>query len=191
MDDFFAILRIVERKCDDFGVPRIDIDDGIALYSLLYVLATEKNNVVVIDAGAGVGYSTLWLLKALEDACAEGVLYAIERDKTRFLELEKTLGMLKASCVKVYSINDDAIEFVERKFDFETLNFIFIDIDKNKYFDMFIAAKNKLAKGGLMAFHNAYMVKNVVEKILNEAHKINWFATIIPTDEGILLLRKR
>lgn len=190
MEGFSFALRVAEEKSFELGVPRVGRDDGVVLYSLLFLLSSIRGRVVVVDAGAGVGYSTLWLLKALEDVCSDGVLYAVERDLNRFSVLGEVLKMYEVRCTEVRPIHGDAVEFVEKVFGFDSLDFVFVDIDKRRYFDMFSVLRGRLRRGGLAVFHNAYMVKDFVDRLFNELHRREWLVSVIPTNEGMLLIKK-
>lgn len=189
-EELLNTLYYIERKSDELMVPRIGRDDGIAIYSVLYMLASGREKLVAIDAGAGIGYSTLWLLIALESVCINGHLYAIERAKNRFSMLKNTLDSLPLRCTKAFTVHGDAIEYIQREFGEDSIDFIFIDIDKSRYIEIFNVIKKKIRRNGIATYHNAYMVRGVITTIVREAQKEGWSSTIIPTDEGILLLRR-
>jgi predicted O-methyltransferase YrrM len=77
-------IEIAEELSDRLLIPRIDREDGVVLYTIISLLTNSSNKFFALDAGAGVGYSTLWIISSLEDQCVNSVVYAVERDKLRY-----------------------------------------------------------------------------------------------------------
>ncbi len=181
---FTEAIEIAEELSDKLFIPRISRDDGVVLYTIISLLTDSSSRITALDAGAGVGYSTLWIISSLEDQCVNSVVYAVERDRLRYEYLKKILGSLNTSCVKIMAINEDATEFI-RRYERQDLNFIFVDIDKGQYEYFFEEARKRIIRGGVIAFHNAYVVHRFVSKLIDSGYKV----VIVPTGEGILLVR--
>jgi|GEM_PF-408255 len=188
-NELLNILNSVERQSDKMFIPRIGRDDGIAIYTSLYIYASNRSSVVAIDAGAGIGYSTLWISMPLEELCINSHIYAIERDRYRYEILKRNIASFPRKCIDMVPIYGDAIEYIKSSFSSNSIDFIFIDIDKYLYGVIFNVVKNKMVRGGIIAFHNAYMASDVVAKIVEDAIDLGWKSTIIPTEEGILMLK--
>jgi len=60
--DFELRLRL---NSDSAGVSRIDFEDGLVIYAALFTFAHGRSGLKVYDLGSAMGYSTLWLAKAL------------------------------------------------------------------------------------------------------------------------------
>ncbi|MCC6062321.1 MAG: hypothetical protein LM581_05085 [Desulfurococcales archaeon] len=75
-------MTFVENLSRKLGIASIEYDDGLVLSSLSYVTALSGGK-IFIDAGSGVGYSTLWILY--------GVLKAFSREKYLYMLLRKIL----------------------------------------------------------------------------------------------------
>jgi predicted O-methyltransferase YrrM len=112
------------------------------------------------------------------------VVYAVERDKLRYEYLKKILGSLNTRCVEITPVNEDATEFIKR-YERQDLGFVFVDIDKGQYEYFFEEARKRIIRGGVIAFHNAYVVHRFVSKLIDSGYKV----VIVPTGEGILLVR--
>lgn len=188
-NELLNILNSVEKQSDKMFIPRIGRDDGIAIYTSLYIYASNRRNVIAIDAGAGIGYSTLWVSMPLEELCIDSHIYAIEKDRYRYEILKRNIASFPRKCIDIVPIYGDAVEYIKNNFFSNSIDFIFIDIDKHLYGVIFDVVKNKMVRGGITAFHNAYMASDVVAKIVKEAIDLGWKVTVIPTEEGILMLK--
>jgi len=188
----FELLYEVERASDEEFIPRIGRDDCAALFAVVfYYTSRKRTNVLVLDGGAGIGYSTLWLYYALESSCVSGCrLVAVEVRRERAERLRKLLyGRLKPRSVNVEVVHGDFVEFV-KSLQSNSVDIAFVDITKHQYLEAFRALRNKIVSGGVAAFHNAYMAEKVVQAIVLEASEEGWTSTVIPTEERILLVVK-
>lgn len=190
----FELLYEVERASDEEFIPRIGRDDGAALFAIVfYYTSRKRTNVLVLDGGAGIGYSTLWLYYALESSCTSGCrLVAVEVRRERAEKLRELLyGRLKprSGSVSVEVVHGDFVEFVSRLRS-NSVDIAFVDVAKHQYLEAFRALRDKIVSGGVVAFHNAYMAEKVVQAIVSEASEEGWTSTVIPTEEGILLVVK-
>lgn len=71
-----AVLEAVAEQGRAFGVPCVDAEVG----TLLHVLALAVGATRVLEIGTGVGYSAIWLARALPP---DGWLVSVEIDPTR------------------------------------------------------------------------------------------------------------
>ena len=179
------MLEACERLSRRLGIPHIGWDDGAALYALAVV--AEKGEVVAVDAGAGAGFSTLWVLAALEGAGAKGKLVAVEVLESRFERLAETLSRVPAERVRAEPVLGDAVEVIES---LERVDFAFVDIEKRKYVEAFETLSGKLSEGGAVAFHNAFAAESQVSAIAERARSMGWAAAVIPTGEGLLVVKR-
>jgi predicted O-methyltransferase YrrM len=151
---------------------------------------------VFIDAGAGVGYSTLWILYGLAGVrtASNVIVYAVEWRGERFKQLAKVLDEAvkelfgDSRAVEVRAVHGDAIEFL-KNLDKE-VDFIFIDIEKHQYIDMLKLLPQKLSGIGLAVFHNA-LIPGLDEDIWSYLRNTGSLVYhIIPTNMGLLLVRR-
>ena len=191
-DRWRSIIRRISLVSDDMDVARISEEDGSALYALLSMRAIQKGGEInVIDAGAGVGYSTLWLTMPLEDLCVKSTIIAIELDDERYNALARNIEQMPRRCVDVKAVHGDAIRYIsELPGDFK-VDFALIDIDpKELYLQAYYAIKPKLAKGAIVAFHNANnpWLSDVLGAIMSDAGELGWRSVIIPTRPGLMVI---
>jgi len=150
------------------------------LYSITFLLATYFEEINIVEAGSGIGYSTLWFLLAIKRG-GRGTVHAIERNEKRakiLINNVTNLGLDKY--LRIYI--GEAIKVMQRLS--KGIHLAFIDIDKHKYIEAFKVLENNVVSGGVILAHNAWMVPGYVEYVLN---KRGWMTTIIPSDEGIVL----
>jgi len=192
---FLEIVDILEEESRRFWVPHIDREDGYVLASLSYYIAILGGK-VFIDTGAGIGYSTSWIMYGLSKASANGkiYLYAIERDPARYRYLEENVEKLKnillskESAVEVNVLNRDAVDFLGEE-DLE-IDMVFVDIEKKRYIDILRILPTKLSRIGIAVFHNALvpgLAKEFVEFLENQDKLVHH---VIPTSLGLLIVKK-
>lgn len=182
------LIEYVERLSDEMYIPRIGRDDGLVIYTLVYMLSSSRGErLVAVDAGAGIGYSTLWIVASLEDTCTGGRVYAVEKSPERYRVLERNMSAVETECTEIVPVNRDAVEFLVREPGLAP-DFVFIDIDKSLYDTILEVAIEKMRRGGVIAFHNAYMVRDFVERV-SRRFREKTRVSVIPTDEGVLVIR--
>jgi len=195
LEKFSKLVEYLEDLSNRFWVPSIERDDGLVLASLSSYVASLGGK-VFIDAGAGVGYSTLWILYGLAGVrtASNVIVYAVEWRGERFKQLAKVLDEAvkelfgDGRAVEVRAVHGDAIEFL-KNLDKE-VDFIFIDIEKHQYIDMLKLLPQKLSGIGLAVFHNALMpgLDEDVWSYLRNTSSLVFH--IIPTNMGLLLVRR-
>lgn len=185
--EFIRAIEIAKKYSDSLFVPRISREDGVALYTVTYLLGLPREKFVAIDAGAGVGYSTLWIAAALEELCIKSTIYAVERNRDRYNYLMEVIKQLDSRCVEIAPVMKEATTFLNELGDAK-VDLAFVDIDKHLYEVFFEKIRDKVNRGGVLAFHNAYWVKEFYENIKRLEYE-GIRATIIPTEEGILLVK--
>jgi predicted O-methyltransferase YrrM len=195
LERFSKLVEFLEDLSNRFWVPSIERDDGLVLASLSSYAASLGGK-VFIDAGAGVGYSTLWILYGLAGVrtASNVIVYAVEWRGERFKQLAKVLDEAvkelfgDSRAVEVRAVHGDAIEFL-KNLDKE-VDFIFIDIEKHQYIDMLKLLPQKLSGIGLAVFHNA-LIPGLDEDIWSYLRNTGSLVYhIIPTNMGLLLVRR-
>ena len=189
LSEWIRLLEACEKLSRRLGVPHIGWDDGAALYALAFAVAAGKGDVLAVDAGAGVGFSALWVLAALESSGAQGRLIAIEALSERFERLVETLSRAPARRVKAEAVRGEAVEVIASLK--RGIDFAFVDIEKWRYAEAFKALSEKLSEGGVIAFHNAFMAEDQTSLIVEKSKSMGWAAAVIPTGEGLLVVKRR
>ncbi|ADM28163.1 O-methyltransferase family 3 [Ignisphaera aggregans DSM 17230] len=187
---FRDIVERVRRLSIEYGVPSIGMDDGVVLYLVVFLYVPQQgSSITVVDGGAGIGFSTIWMAKALEDSCRSSCrVIAVEVNDKRVKMLRRVIDELSLKRVSIEIFHGDFIDFIEMMPE-ESIDIAFIDIDKHRYLEAFRVIKSRVKRKGFVMYHNAY-IGSIIERIAKEAIDDGWISTVVPTTEGILLLIK-
>lgn len=160
---------------------QISMEDGYVLYSTAFLTALRFGQLKAMDAGAGVGFSTIWIVKAILESRVNGNVYAVERGIRRFKRLEKLIAEHRLDRL-VIPVNSDALECVRKV---EKLNFVFMDIEKEYYSEFFHLIESKILNGGVVLAHNVKHPYGTIEAFLSYVSGGMWKTIIVPTGAGI------
>ncbi len=188
------LLRVIEKyyeKCNYMGIPTIRWSEGQILYSVTYtyLVLTGRREGYIVDAGAGAGFSTIWMAYAVVDAGTRHSILAIDyykRNLDMFKELVEKLGLK----VNVETRVGDACQILGEYP--EEVDVLFIDVEKDRYIECVEAVKNRIKPGGIIMAHNMlFPYTRSAEKYLNYMSRIlGWKTTVIPSEMGIGLTVK-
>jgi len=183
----YKYLEEAERNSYKYYVPNIGFDDGVALYTLIKIHGEYKDEYRVYEMGSGVGYSTLWILYALEDINGKTYLEAVEKDSDKAVEIHNIISSIGHVKTIWRVISDDALNILEsskNKYDF-----IFVDITKSDYVRALKLIRDRIKGDGYVAFHNAFFPAppmNFIQYALDHGWEIN----VIPTRLGLFILHR-
>ena len=141
------LLLRLEKEAARTDIPIV----GPAMGKLLYLLARASGARRVLELGTSIGYSTIWLARAV--APAGGKVTSLEWDAGTAAKAEKNLAEAGvARSVEV--VVGDALGWLagnarRRKFDL-----VFNDIDKELYSPTLVPIAMMLRPGGLAIFDN-------------------------------------
>ncbi len=139
-----AVVREMERYAAENDVPIV----GPACARVLYQLARVSGARRVFEMGSAIGYSTLWLARAVGE---RGTVYYTDGDPANCRRAQaylKRAGVLD----RVKLLNGDALDMLRSttgEFDL-----IFNDVNKDQYPDVFRLAIPRLRIGGLFITDN-------------------------------------
>ncbi|HEY6293030.1 MAG TPA: O-methyltransferase [Terriglobia bacterium] len=139
-----AVLREMERYAADHDVPIV----GPACARVLYQLARVSRAQRVFEMGSAIGYSTLWLARAVGP---KGVVYYTDGDPGNARQAETYLRRARL-LDRVRLLTGDALELLrstEGEFDL-----IFNDVNKHQYPEVFRLAVPRVRLGGLFITDN-------------------------------------
>jgi len=183
----FQYIYIADKNSQEHYIPNIGFEDGIAIYTLI-TNSDVGDTFKALELGSGVGYSTLWILYALEDLNVEHTfLTAVEIDMERARILKQLLDEVKPIKTSYNVIVDDAIKIIEETK--EKFDFIFVDINKNRYVDAIERLQKISHKKTTVMFHNAFL-PSPPKEFLEKADEMGWKVNIIPTRVGMFLLQR-
>ena len=190
--NLYQRIKRVAEMSTRLGIPSIEEEDGIVIQSISYTYALRgADDFLFLDLGAGIGYSTLWLLMGAGPVCEEMRkrcrVVAVERDPVLAHYARKLLGKtpMDPSHVSIDVVEDDATTYLESVEDC-SVDIAFVDIDKSAYAKTLRLLAYKLKPGGLALFHNAFVPKPPTS-FFEEASKRPWLSIIVPTSMGILV----
>jgi caffeoyl-CoA O-methyltransferase len=137
-----AVLEEVYRSHRYLSVPE---EDG----RLLRILAESIGAKHVVELGTSTGYSGLWLLLALSKTGGRLTTYEIDRGRheTARVNFDKA-GVLKQARLVLGDAHVEASKLTE------PIDLLFIDADKEGYFDYLQKLGPLVRPGGLIAAHN-------------------------------------
>lgn len=187
------LLEKMEEYADSHNVPII----GPLVGRFLYNLARASRSRRVLEIGAAIGYSGIWLARAV--APENGSVTTIDKDPDRVKIAKKNIGEAGLSkTVKV--IEGDALKILPTLK--EEYDMVFLDSDKNVYPDAFKMSIGLLRKGGLFVADNALwggdVAKGGKSQDTQTIIKFNKMVTgfpgmstvIIPLRDGVLVSLK-
>jgi predicted O-methyltransferase YrrM len=188
--DFISYAEQVRRRSVEAGLHPIEVDDALVIYALAFTYAATHDNVLALDLGAGCGYSSIWLAKALEEGCT-GVcrLVAVERQPGRAEEARRNLEGLHLRRITYQVVVGDAIEFLEGLRP-GSVDLAFVDVRKEEYPTVLSLLESRLTRGGIAIFHNA-IIPTPPANFYDLVRRPTWRSTIVPTGFGILVAVKQ
>ena len=188
------ILRVIEEyyeKCNYMGIPTIRWSEGQILYSVTYtyLVLTGRKEGYIVDAGAGAGFSTIWMAYAVVDAGTRHTVLAIDYYKRNLDMFKELVEKLKLE-INVETLVGDACQIL-REYP-EEVDILFIDVEKNRYVECIEAVKDRIKPRGIIMAHNMLFPSTAsVDEYLNYMSKtLRWKTTVIPSEMGIGLTVK-
>ncbi len=170
--------------------------EGIMLQMLLKSVGAKN----VLEIGTLLGYSTVWLAKAVGK---DGQVITIEKSEQTFLKASNFLGNYR----NIKCINSDAISFLQNNVFTDKFDAVFIDADKTNYANYFDLCLPLLRQGGLIIVDNTLMYGEIAGKLSGQFRKKTLDAIrdfnqklsqsdlvdsiIIPTESGLTIAIKK
>jgi caffeoyl-CoA O-methyltransferase len=187
------VLLEMEEQARRRNIPII----GPAVARVLFQYAKLIKAKRVFEMGSAIGYSTIWLARAVGDGGK--VYYTDGSARNR----EEAQGYIERAGVRdrIEMLTGDSMELlqsVEGEFDL-----IFNDVDKHQYPDAFRAALPRLKSGGLFITDNVLwsgrVARNESDKYTQGVLEFNrliysseeLFPTILPIRDGVAVCLKR
>ncbi|HEV2417991.1 MAG TPA: O-methyltransferase [Terriglobia bacterium] len=190
-----SVLREMERYAAKHKVPIV----GPACARVLFQLATTIGARRVFELGSAIGYSTLWLARAVGP---KGTVFYTDSDPAN---AERAKAYLKRGGVlnRVKILTGDALEMLKStpgQFDM-----VFNDVNKTQYPTVLRLAAPRVRKGGIFVTDNVLWSGRVVKTAAkNDAdtrgiqqfnrklyHSKEFFTTIIPLRDGLAVAVKQ
>ncbi|MEK6234671.1 MAG: class I SAM-dependent methyltransferase [Planctomycetales bacterium] len=172
-----AVIKSVEQQCLQRTVYMI----GPRKARRLAELVRDKKPKIVVECGAAIGYSGLWIAAELK-ALGAGKLITIEIDPDRAAEARKNFE--KAGLADFVEVmTGDAREAVKKIKG--PVDFLFIDCNYGNYHPCFVGIENQLADGATIAADNvgigAAGMADYLKLVRSRyASKTEWFDLELP-----------
>ena len=189
-----AVLRAMEGYAARRDIPIVGPACGRMLYQLARLIGARR----VFEMGSAIGYSTLWLARAVGP---KGIVYYTDGDPSNAGRAEaylKKAGVLG----RVRILVGDALTLLdatEGQFDL-----IFNDVNKTQYPDALSRAVDRVRPGGLLVTDNALWYGRVARpappgdletraiqkfnRLIYRSPKL--FTTIVPLRDGLAVCTK-
>lgn len=188
-----AALAAAFDAPDREGVPAIQVgpDEGRTLEILLRAIGARK----VVEIGTLVGYSALWMARALPE---DGRLITLEKDP-RHAEFARrhfeAAGIQDRVEVRVGAAQSH-LESLAAEGPFCA---VFLDADKGGYADYGRWAANNLRSGGLLIGDNAYLFGRLLDsseeaaamRAFHEEAAQHFYSVCLPTPDGLVVALKK
>lgn len=185
-----AVLAEMEELATRNRIPIV----GPAVGRLLYQLARLVNAERVLEMGSAIGYSTIWLARALQ---AGGKVYYTDGSSMNAAKAEDYVSRAGVRDRVEILVGDslDLIDQVEGEFDI-----IFNDVDKHYYPEVYRKAAGRVRIGGLLVADNVLWYGRVADPSVNDrdtnaVRSFNkmlfadgrYYSTIIPLRDGVAI----
>ena len=146
MAEWDEVMVDVERSCRERGVPMLGREKAEYLARLL----SEKRPRLVVECGTAIGYSGLWITRALKRN-GEGRLVTLELDPKRAEEARRNFERAGVADLITQYIGDakETIRRVEGEVDF-----LLLDNNYENYLPCFRGIEDRLADGALIVADN-------------------------------------
>ena len=151
---FAEEMEAVRSRSLELGIPSIDPQDGLILYTAALAASSLPGEAVMLDAGAGIGYSSLWIARGIRDAGCTGCrLYAVEWDPELARLARETVSRHPWARGIVEIVEGDAVKFMAKM---RSVALAFVDVEKSLYPETVELLSPRLVPGGAALWHNAF-----------------------------------
>jgi len=186
------LLQEMEQEARERNVPIIGPAVGRLLFQLALLLQARR----VFEMGSAIGYSTIWLARAITD---DGVIYYTDGDAEKARAAREYCRRAGVHHRVRFLIGDalELIDQVEGQFDM-----VFNDVDKYQYPQVFYKAAARVRQGGLLISDNVLWSGRVAQENRDDWAEAIWqynrliyeapdfLTTILPLRDGVSLSLK-
>ncbi len=186
LDEYFmAVARMVREESFRAGIAPLDEEDAAHIYAVVFTYAASSATPLnVVQVGVGIGYLSLWVGKALEDACNRRCrLLAIEPFR-RYAERAATiLHKFPFQRVDLRIVHAEPVRLLSRLED-SSVDAIVVDAEAEIYPVIVEKAEEKLVAGGVLILSRLNR-PNTPTRLYELLSKSSWRFTVVPTVAGL------
>jgi len=194
-----SILSQIKQEAINSGIPQISISPEQLKF--IQFLIKSINAKTILEIGTLYGYSAIGMAMAIPD---DGKVISIELEPER-VELARRNIEKAGFTDKIEVIEGRAIDLLPKIISNLTLDFVFLDADKNNYYKYVKMLDEKLRVGGMIAADNAfafgYITSTAPERSPEDVKSIRlfnqfmnswdkYFTTTAPVGDGLLISLK-
>jgi predicted O-methyltransferase YrrM len=172
-----AVIDEVDKACRERTIFMIGPEKAVRLAELV----REKKPERIVECGAAIGYSGLWIARELK-ALGKGKLITIEIDPQRAKEAEENFR--KAGVADFIEIKVGDARQIAKELE-GPIDFLFLDHNFSNYHPTFLAIEDKLADGAMIVADNAGVGAQAMAdylRLVRSRYKsqTEWFDTDLP-----------
>ncbi|MFQ5816709.1 MAG: O-methyltransferase [Terriglobia bacterium] len=186
------VLAEMERLAAQRNIPIVGPAVGRVLYQLVQLIGAKR----IFELGSAIGYSTLWLARA----AGPGATIYYSDDDAENAQQARAFFAQAGLADRINILVGNSLELIQQvpgPFDF-----IFNDVDKHDYPNVFRLAVPRLRGGGLFVTDNALWFGRVARRArdretdaIQEFNRLIYsspelFTTILPLRDGLAVCHK-
>jgi predicted O-methyltransferase YrrM len=168
------VIRDVDAECRRLRIPMLGPQKATRLCQLI----RETRPKLMVEVGAAIGYSGLWIAGTLRDL-GEGHLITFELDPERAAEAGRSFQRAGVDRLITQHVGDAREKLAELT---ETIDLLFLDGGFENYYPCLKACEKLLRTGALLVADNAGIGAEQMKDYLDYARKnhpsrTEWFET--------------
>ena len=189
-EEFIAYSRRVRSESIRLGAAPLDEEDAMQLYGIVFTCAASSDApLTAVDLGAGVGYTSLWLAKALDDACPGRCrLVVVEPDRRLAEKAATLLHSYPFRRVGVRVVVERPRRYLEGLPE-SSVDIVLAESGREEYPALLRLVGRALALGGFAVFYRV-LVPGTPPELFEAASRPPWRSTMLPSGHGTLIAVK-
>ena len=187
-EQFMAYARRVREQAYRLGAPVLEEEEAVQVYGIVFTYAAAvSERLTALDLGAGVGYASLWIAKALDDACRVPCrLVAVEKSRRLAEKASTVLHSYPFRRVSLRVVHGEPLRFLESVEKY-SVDLALVNTGKASYVDAVALLETRMVIGGVAFLAGAY-APGLPEELYEVTSRPAWRRTILPVGRGVLVL---
>ncbi len=174
--------KFTGERIEAWSVPR---STGMLLNLLVARVAPGR----IIEIGTSIGYSTIWMAAALCRTGNAGIIDTIDNLPAK-VDVAKSFFHASGLDERIVVHQADALTYL-RSQSAGSVDFIFLDADKERYGEYLDEIERILTKNGIMVADNVFdFGKNMVSMLDKLKRSTSFLSHLIELDNGLVISKK-